>query len=154
MFRKTLSALIFAVAVCAHPSVALARGSGNIPCLRELVIKVADVPHDAGMALAGQWGVDPSRIRPGHGLDLGYRFKRCSADGRWVGYIGYGETDIELDDGQLHQLANAAGLSDLPPAPGLFRNPDIPGVMAGLAMACLFLLVRFGVRSRNGGLRA
>ena len=110
MLRGILLVLVVAAALT-HPGVANARGGGRIPCLSEEVIKVADVPRDAAIALAGQWGLDLKRIRTGYGVDLGYRFDGCSAKGRWVGYIGYSETDFDLDDQQLHQLASAAGLA-------------------------------------------
>jgi hypothetical protein len=154
MFRKTLVALALAVAVGAHPGVAQARGGGRIPCLSEEVIKVADVPRDAAMALAAQWGLDPQRIRPGYGLDLGYRFQPCSAGGRWVGYIGYSEADFDLDDQQAHQLAAAAGLSDLPPTPGIWKNPDILMLAYGFAGASVFLLIRLAANYRSKGLQA
>jgi hypothetical protein len=143
MLRKTLIVLALGSLFCGYGGAAQARG-GRIPCLDEEVIKVADVPRDAAMALAAQWGLDAGRIRPGYGLDLGYRFERCSANGRWVGYIGYSETDFDLDDSQARQLAAAAGLSDLPPTPGLWRNPDIIAIACGLALALLVLVVRFG----------
>jgi hypothetical protein len=143
MFRKTLIAAVLAAAVCGQAGAAQARG-GRIPCLSEEVIKVADVPRDSAMALVSQWGLDAARIRPGFGVDLGYRFERCSSKGRWVGYIGYSETDFDLDDGQARQLAAAAGLSDLPPPPGLWKNPDIEMTTFGFAVALLFLVVRLG----------
>ena len=136
--------------VLINPGVAQARG-GRIPCLDENVIKVADVPHDRAIELASQWGFNLKRIRPGYGLDLGYRFDRCSASGQWVGYIGYREAEFDLDDYQLHALVRAAGLDELPPAPGIWKNPDIIGMMFGLPVALLFFLFRMstGIRGRR-----
>jgi hypothetical protein len=140
MLRRIL--VISALAAASGlPGVANAR---HIPCLSEEVIKVADVPRDSALMLASQWGMNLQRIRPGYGVDLGYRLDRCSANGRWVGYIGYGETDFDLDDQQLHELARAAGMDDLPPAPGILRNPDVDAVLAGLVGAVIFAFVRIG----------
>jgi hypothetical protein len=102
------------------------------------------VPHDSAIKLASQWGLNLKRIRTGYGVDLGYRFDGCSAGGRWVGYIGDSETQFDLNDRQLHALARAAGLDDLPPPPGIWKNPDIQMLEVGISAALLFLLFRAG----------
>jgi hypothetical protein len=149
MCHRTLIFLAAATITLGHPGETQARGGGRFPCLDHEVIKVADVPHDSAIKLASQWGLNLKRIRTGYGVDLGYRFDGCSASGRWVGYIGYSETQFDLDDGQLHALARAAGLDDLPPPPAIWKNPDIQMLEVGISVALLFLLFRVGAGFRS-----
>lgn len=152
MIRKTLlAAALAATAALGAAGTAQARGGhGSLPCLTDKVIEVAAVPQATGVALASRWGLNTALIRPGHGVDLGYRFDHCTSKGRWVGYIGYSETDLELTDDQLRELAGAAGLSALPPAPGLWSNPNITEALFIFGVGALVLVFRLAVGPRRG----
>jgi hypothetical protein len=138
MYRVAMMNALAAVVLALLACTAAAK---SLPCMKDEVIKVLDVPHDKSEILARHWGYNTRHIKPGFGLDLGYRFAHCARAG-WVGYIGHRQAYFNLSHDQLMQLVGLAGQDALPPEPREWQNPQVRGLAVGLVFVLLFVVVR------------
>lgn len=80
-----------------------------IPCTGDRLVTVAEVPKEKQ---------DNGRI-----IHLGYRFPGCIGDGEWIGTTDQSDKFYKLNEGQLKELVQRAGLKQLPPTPSRWQYP-------------------------------
>lgn len=138
MKLKNLVLSLFAtVALLSYSSVSSAQFFGWDG---EKIIKVMDLPDE-------EWLQTPN----GEYVDAGYIYKQVTIlfmpvwnyDGRWIGYIGSEDEYVPLEDGELLEIVELAGL-ELPDSPSL----PFWDTVGGKILFVLLVLFYFGWKSR------